>query len=452
MKVLFLLIALYTVSGKQVVTEGSVPDGSSCVYEQSGTKSGQMTAGNTIDMTWTGYDGATIHSVTLMMRSNTSAGAGALQMQVGGRTVWQIADAAFKETSWNGAYSAEFVPIEHSFNALSVPDGAVIGLHLSASVNSLYLQSVQINYSLPAAQPCTVRFDTHISIQVSSMTEASAGAGIVLPEFQIYDADWQFNGWVEQPVIETNLAPMSVYPAGSLYHPSKNCTMHALYVHEGDEPVWYAADSIGTDAYVMSMYIPAMDDQSLLRAYGAVDNGRLALRTVSAWTADDEVLLPTTDFKQDEVYNLKRSTDTTVTICHASTGKFVTLGQNNKFTTSTNATRHWRVTPYASANAPRGAFSLWQVMDGVTYYVGLQYMSNTYEFYLKPTTELSAVCPLLFYSTTDIDREPSVYTSYPYGNGVGLTTPDGIDRPVYTIDFGTYQLRIHNGTKTIQLK
>ena len=91
-------------------------------------------------------------------------------------------------------------------------------------------------------------------------------------------------------------------------------------------------------------------------------------------------------------------------------------------------------------------------MDGVTYYVGLQYMSNTYEFYLKPTTELSAVCPLLFYSTTDIDREPSVYTSYPYGNGVGLTTPDGIDRPDYTVDFGTYQLRIHNGTKTIQLK
>lgn len=451
MKALFLLIALYTITGKQAVVDGAVPDGSSCIYEQSGTKSGQMTAGNTIDMTFTGYGGATIHSVVLMMRSNTSAGAGSLLMQVGQQTAWQIADAAFNKQTWYGAYSADFVPIEKTFSGLTVSEGADISLHLEASANSLYLQSVQIDYSIPAAQPCTVRFDTHINQQVSPMTEASAGAGVILPEFQIYDADWQFYGWAERPMTDAE-TPAHTYPASSLYHPSGNCTMHAVYVHEGDAPQWYAADSVQTGAYVMTAYNPDLSDDCLMRATGAVSDGRILLQSGSAWLIEDEIVLPTTTYLPDEQYNITRSSDSTVTIQHAVSGKYVTLGKSSKFTTSSTATRHWSITPYTSADAPRGAFCLRQLMDGQTYYFGISYAVDTYTFYLKPTTDLANVRPMFFYSASDIHREPSVYTSYPYGNGVEQTAADRRNMTDYILDLGTYTIHIHNGKKTLQLK
>lgn len=452
MKALFLLIALYTITGKEAVADGTVPPGSSCTYEQSGTKSGQMTAGNTIDLTLTGYGGATIHSVTLMMRSNSSAGAGSLQMQVGGQTVWQIADAAFNTASWYGAYTTDFVPIEKTFTNLVVPDGGAISLHMAASVNSLYLQSVQINYSIPAAQPCTVRFDTHTNLRVDPITESTAGAGVILPEFQIYDADWQFYGWADNPVVETTSLPYSVYPASSLYHPSADCTLHAVYVHAGEAPVWYAADSIASDTYVIATYAPELYGNSVLRAYGAVENGHLSLQAGAAYVDEDEVLLPTTDYRSDEVYTVTRSSDTTVTIRHTATNKYVTLGKSSNFTTSSTATRHWRIAPYTAADALRGAVCLSQELDGMTYYVGIDNQSSSYLFYLKPTTSMTYVRPLLFYSTTDIEREPSVYTSYPYGNGVEQTAADRQNTTNYILDMGTYTIHIHNGKKTLQLK
>ncbi len=452
MKALFLLIALYTITGKEAVADGTVPPGSSCTYVQSGTKSGQMTAGNTIDLVLTGYDGATISSVTLMMRSNSSAGAGSMQLQVGEQTVWQIADAAFNTASWYGAYSSDFVPIENTFTNLVVPDGGAISLHMAASVNSLYLQSVQINYTIPAAQPCTVSFDTHTNLRVSPVTEQTAGAGVILPEFQIYDADWQFYGWADNPLIETTTKPLSVYPAQSLYHPSTDCTLHAVYKHTGEEPVWLAADSIGTDTYILAAYAPELFADHVLRAAGAVADGHLLLQPGAAIVEGDEVVLPTTVYGAEEVYTVTRSSDTTVTIRHTATSKYVTLGKSSNFTTSSTATRHWQITPYDAADAPRGAYSLSQQLDGTTYYVGVDFQASEYVFYLKPTTAVTNVKPLLLYSTTNIEREPSAYTSYINGEGVEQTTADGQNMTDYTLDLGTYTIHIHNGKKTLQLK
>lgn len=450
MKALFLLIALYTITGKQAVTDGSVPDGSSCIYEQSGTKSGQMTAGNTIDLVLTGYDGATISSVTLMMHSNTSAGAGALTMQVGNKTVWQIADGTFASSAWHGAYSTDWVPVVQSFTNLVVPSGAEMSLHLSASVNSLYLQSVQIDYSMPAAQPCTVRFDTHINLTVNPITESVVGAGIILPDFHIYDADWQFYGWLDQPVVQTDV-PTLVYSAGANYYPAKNCTLHALYVHEGEAPEWYAVDSVQTGAYLMTAYVPALGEACLLRAYGAVDNGRIWLSQSVAYRDAGEVYMPGTAYQTSEVYNLTRSSDTTVTIRHADSGKYVTLGKNNKFTVS-STTRNWCILPYAAADAPQGAFTLSQEMDGQVYYIAMYCNAETESFYLRPSTDEYYAKPMLFFATQDAQREPAVYTSYPYGNGVDQTAADLQNMTDYILDLGIYTLHIHNGKKTLQLK
>ena len=102
MKSLFLLIALYTISGKQAVPSGNIPDGTTCVYEQSGSKSGQMTAGNDLTLTLSGYDGLQLQSITLSMRSNTASGAGEMQLAIGGTSVWSIGNMSFNKSALAG--------------------------------------------------------------------------------------------------------------------------------------------------------------------------------------------------------------------------------------------------------------------------------------------------------------------------------------------------------------
>ena len=64
---IFLLVSLYTISGKQAVASGDIPEGATCEYVQSGNKSGQMTAGNDLTLTMNGYEGMTLRSITLEM-------------------------------------------------------------------------------------------------------------------------------------------------------------------------------------------------------------------------------------------------------------------------------------------------------------------------------------------------------------------------------------------------
>lgn len=66
------------------------------------------------------------------------------------------------------------------------------------------------------------------STAIANLTEASAGAGITLPNATSCQAEWEFAGWSEEVLTETKNKPV-LYPAESNYYPLKSHTLHAVY-------------------------------------------------------------------------------------------------------------------------------------------------------------------------------------------------------------------------------
>ena len=141
-----ILTATYSLSSTtSVEASGVLPEGATHTYERSATtgQKGQMTAGNSTRLYLTGWEGCTIRTVTLSMRSNKSAGAGSLRMRIGNNEVWSIADEPFDSDAWAGQYTTDFVPICKHMQTTVDGDIEII---ISATENSLYIQSYEIAY------------------------------------------------------------------------------------------------------------------------------------------------------------------------------------------------------------------------------------------------------------------------------------------------------------------
>ena len=138
----------YTVANKAVsVTAGTAPEGSAAAYSQtySGT-SGQATAGDSMTLTLTGYEGVTITGLTLSMHSNAGKGAGSLNATCGDAVIAAIPAASFSDGSWYGDFSSSFVPITPAVTATTVGADDV-EIVIAATTNSLYVESYTIEYT-----------------------------------------------------------------------------------------------------------------------------------------------------------------------------------------------------------------------------------------------------------------------------------------------------------------
>jgi hypothetical protein len=137
----------YTVAKKAVtVTEGEAPDGSTAAYSQTNTgDSGQATAGNSMTLTLSGYEGVTITGLTLSMRSNASRGAGSLSATCGEAVIASIPAASFSDESWYGEFKSSFVPITPAVTATAINDD--VKIVIAATTNSLYVESYTIDYT-----------------------------------------------------------------------------------------------------------------------------------------------------------------------------------------------------------------------------------------------------------------------------------------------------------------
>ncbi len=99
--------------------------------------------------------------------------------------------------------------------------------------NNKYLQFTNAEFyaeTASAADPYTVTFNAGSgTCDTSSRTESTAGAGVTLPTATICDG-WEFAGWKETSAVstETTTAP-TLLSAGSIYKPTKNCTLYAVY-------------------------------------------------------------------------------------------------------------------------------------------------------------------------------------------------------------------------------
>ena len=448
MKAIFLLIALYTIAGKDAQPSGDIPAGASYEYTQTGSRSGQMTAGTDILLRLYGYTGCTLQSVALEMKSSTSAGAGALSLSVGDEMLWTIADAPFNAQTWAGAFSTDWVEITHDLSGRTVSSGEEIQLHLTASANSLYLQSVAITYTAPEAQAYTVQFRTHVPDAVASLTESQPGAGVVLPEVPIEDDVWMFMGWRDQPLLSTQSRP-DIYPAGVLYHPTADCTLHAVFQTAEEDEYWWPADSITDGDYLITMLLP--DAATLYQATGEVSSGRLASIPYYFYSAIVDPLSFQMPYNEDGVYTLTWRADSTLNIKHKASSSYVLLGASSKFVKTASGSP-WQVRAQYDATMQMTFHQLWASYGLYDYMFGMKSAGDG--VYFQPLQSGQDPWLLLYALSDEPSHVPATYTSYPYGrddehDALLPIRTDGTTR--YTLPFGPAKLIIQNGQKTLQI-
>lgn len=85
--------------------------------------------------------------------------------------------------------------------------------------------------------PYTVTFNAEGgTCGTTSLTEASGGAGVILPAATATcaPAGWSFYGWATSTVSSTTIAPATFVGAtGETYYPESDITLHAVYVNSG---------------------------------------------------------------------------------------------------------------------------------------------------------------------------------------------------------------------------
>lgn len=152
------MTATYTVSNTSTVAaSGTLPSGSSATYSQTYSTTSQLTGGNNATLTLSGYAGKKISQIILSMRSNTSSGAGNLDMGAGTgtyptgyATIYSIGTANFNNALWNGAYSTSYTNLTKTLaTAYTVQASEKVVIRINATSNSLYIASFSIVYENP---------------------------------------------------------------------------------------------------------------------------------------------------------------------------------------------------------------------------------------------------------------------------------------------------------------
>ncbi len=177
--------AIYTISSKTAVTtSGTSPSGSSAAYSQTFATQSQMTSGNSTTLTLSGYAGYNITSITLSMHSNASAGAGSLSVVAGSTTITSVPTATmFNNAAWYGAWSSPYVNVVKTPTAYTVGSGQNVVFTITASTNSLFIQSYSVTYAPAATSPTVTNTTPATNITTTSATlagnvTATGGASI----------------------------------------------------------------------------------------------------------------------------------------------------------------------------------------------------------------------------------------------------------------------------------
>lgn len=147
--------ATYTVASTSTVSNsGTIPIGSSASYSQSFATVSQLTSGNNATLTLNGYAGKKILGIILSMKSNTSGGAGNLNMAAGTgtyptgySTIYSIATNNFNNAVWNGAYTTAYTNLNKTLgSSYVVQTNEKIVIRINATANSLYINAFSIIY------------------------------------------------------------------------------------------------------------------------------------------------------------------------------------------------------------------------------------------------------------------------------------------------------------------
>ena len=141
----------YTVRSKtSVSTSGIAPEGSSITFKSTSVNGNdQISCGNSQTYTIKGFEGCTIKKVVLSMHSNSSKGAGTFSLKAGTTELAAIKNSTtfdkwYNNTSYSTSYKDVTVSLTNDSYTIKANEDVVIVIN--ASANSLYCQSVTIEY------------------------------------------------------------------------------------------------------------------------------------------------------------------------------------------------------------------------------------------------------------------------------------------------------------------
>lgn len=326
---------VYTVTSRTSVrAEGMEPVGAYASFSQSAVSGrvGQMTEGSSTSLSLYGFSGLRIRSVTLMMHSNKTAGAGTLEMTLGDSCVWAVDPAPFSDEAWHGAFTTSFVPVTHCFSpSLMVSGGQVISVNIDALESSLYVQSYSIEYDSVPSAPCHVRFSVADGHTLSVLTETKAGEGILLPSCPAADSVWCFLGWLEQPLASVSEHCPLYYEAGVRYFPSRNVCLYALYA---DVPVASRRQIVQDTACSSGDYL-IVDKLFRAMAVGGLDSHkRVPAHRLDSLrkNADSLYCLPVSEVLPSAVYHIDFLPGSLATIYNVSEQTYVSFSGTSTLT------------------------------------------------------------------------------------------------------------------------
>lgn len=369
----------------------------SYIQKQSTSYKSRLLAGDSAILTVRHLPASILGSATVRVHSNKTSGAGSLTLRVGGQTVWHIADCSFSAPEWNGAFSADYVPVS---SLLDAPSGTV-ELIIAASANSIYFEQLTLEYTLAAPVPHTVSLENGAGASFE-LHESAPGEGVLLPFLQPVSEAYAHMGWTETAVSQQQEMPV-FYPVGSRYFPSADATLHALW-RTADQLQYLPSDT----SFLSGEYVLAADGPVPMAAVGRV-SGK-ALPAAPCVLQEGSVLVADHAAPSGR-YLLSFEADS-VRITHVLTGSVV--GYSGSSLAAVDARWHWQRAKNATVCFSFGAPGSEQCLLPKDESFGLYPLaSNSPEQYAH----------LLLFPAESLPEESVavVYTSYPL-SGVGCSS------------------------------
>ncbi|MCF0197315.1 MAG: bacterial Ig-like domain-containing protein [Bacteroidaceae bacterium] len=123
------------------------------------------------------------------------------------------------------------------------------------------------------------------SCSTTSLTEATPGAGVELPTAS--SSGWDFYGWSAASVGDTQTAPAIVGAAGTIYHPTADITLYAVYKKVEGSPEMFVKITSTSEVTTTDEYLLVLDARAKATTNEVSEN---IWQTASVTIKDNKIL------------------------------------------------------------------------------------------------------------------------------------------------------------------
>ena len=239
----------YTVSSTSEVTiTGSAPKGSSATYSSTYNTKWQLTGGNKMTLTLSGYAGKKITGLTMSMKSNKDSGAGYLDFKAGKTSLATIGSSSngikFNNSAWHGSWSTSYVDVDvtMSNDSYAIQDGDEVVIVLGATANSLYCQHFKLTY----VDAVSVNYTISWKVNGKTYSEGNPSTQVIggekvttLPTAPSAINDKVFVGWTNAEIVSSQNEKPSVLFTSAEESPivTNNTIYYAVFAKQDGEGI-----------------------------------------------------------------------------------------------------------------------------------------------------------------------------------------------------------------------